>query len=66
MAHDHPQIQDAKDLAYKYRKQGVIVFHVDKKAFGFASYGMTRQQCDEMRKLGDVMYAATMKHIEES
>lgn len=42
-----PTIQDAKDLAYRLRAQGVIVlaFSPD-DTVGGASYGMTRVLCD--------------------
>lgn len=52
----HPAIQDAKDLAYKYRKSGIIILHFDGGTFGTASYGMTREKCDEMRKIADMIF----------
>ena len=48
-----PTITDAKELATRYRKRGVIVFHVGAGRFGFTSYGMTRKDCDALRSVVD-------------
>jgi len=45
---EHPTIADAKSLATKYRKRGVIVLFFGEHEFGGASYGMTRAECDHM------------------
>lgn len=53
---NHPNIADAKALAYKYRKQGVIILHFDGGTFGTASYGMTRAKCEEMREISELIF----------
>ena len=52
---EHPTINDAKALAMKYRKLGVMVLHFGGRnmQYGGASYGMTRRHCDAMGKLLD-------------
>ena len=49
-------IQDAKDLSYKYRKRGVIIIHFSQDQFGVASYGITRKDCDNMKKVSDQIF----------
>jgi len=50
----HPTINDAKNLATRYRKPAVIVVHLSLDgSVGFASYGMTRKQCDVAGVIGE-------------
>lgn len=49
-----PAIEDAKALAYRLRKQGVMVLAVDASGgTGGATYGMTRKDCSAMGKFLD-------------
>lgn len=56
-----PTIKDAKDLAVKYRKRGVVILFVDDIQFGVASYGMRRRDCDDMRQVADAVFEAIHK-----
>lgn len=50
----HPTITDAKHLATRYRKPAVIILHLSSDGtVGFASYGMTRKQCDVAGVIGE-------------
>jgi hypothetical protein len=51
-----PTIADARALAMKYRKPGVAIFHVGREGFGFASFGMTRRQCDALGVFADEVF----------
>lgn len=50
-----PTIQDAKDLAYKHRKRGVIILAFTDTGYSSASYGMTRKDCDAMKKANELI-----------
>jgi hypothetical protein len=56
----NPTIADAKAVAKKHGKDGIIIFHLDKSkgVFGYASYGRDRAQCQEMQDLADRMFDA--------
>jgi hypothetical protein len=64
---EHPTVEDAKKIAEKYNKDGVIVFHInfsdrDKKAgWGYASYGSNKALCQATRKLADQMADSVFK-----
>jgi hypothetical protein len=55
MKGNHPTIQDARSLAYEYRKTGVIILHFSEDGVGGASYGMTRDACDGMKRVLDAI-----------
>ena len=46
-----PSIADAKALAHRFRRRGVIVLTFGDGDYSAASYGMTRHDCDEMRRV---------------
>lgn len=58
----NPTIGDAKSLAFKYRKTQVIILHFaydkeqDRTVYGTASYGMTREKCDEAKEISDRIF----------
>lgn len=52
-AMDGPTINDAKAVALKYRKRGVIILSFSGEGFAVTSYGMTRADCDAMRQVND-------------
>jgi hypothetical protein len=45
----HPTIADAKELATRHRRRGVIVLSFGAADFALASYGHTRADCAAMR-----------------
>jgi hypothetical protein len=53
----HPSISEAENLLKKHRKTGVIILSVDISADGtsceYASYGMDKNYCQVMGKIGD-------------
>ncbi len=51
-----PTIADAKRLALEYRKLGVVVLSFGDGQFGTASYGMTRAECDRMRRISERIF----------
>jgi len=55
----HPTIGDAKALATKYRKRGVVILSFDADQYGVASFGHTRADCSAMRgvveQIGDLI-----------
>jgi hypothetical protein len=53
-----PTIADAKALAVKYRRRGVIVLHFGGGRFGTSSYGMTRVDCGAMKDVSDQIHEA--------
>lgn len=54
----HPvTIADAKDIAYRLRKRGVLILTLSAEGFSGASYGMTRRECDAMGELLDKIMA---------
>jgi hypothetical protein len=53
---DRPTIEDAKRIAYAYRKKGIAIFWFDGDQFGYASYGMTREMCKSMARFSDEVY----------
>ena len=50
-----PTIADAKELAYKLRKEGVIVLTISGGRISGASYGMTKAKCRSMGKVLDAI-----------
>lgn len=63
----NPTIKDAKSLAIKYDKNGIIIFHMRPDGqFGYTSYGTDRVLCQATRKLADVAFEAIKKVFEES
>lgn len=56
-----PTVEDAKKLAQKYGKDGVIIFHfkfhrADKEGgWGYASYGKNKNLCKRVKRLADLM-----------
>ena len=60
-------INDAKQLARRENRTGVVVFHFDLENddFGFASYGKNRAHCQKMREwAGRVMDATEAGDID--
>lgn len=51
-----PTVNEAKALAKKHGKTGIIIFHFDDNRMGYASYGNTRSECAYVRKLADAAY----------
>lgn len=49
----NPTIADAKALALKHRRRGVIVLAFGGEDFACASYGMTREACAAMKTVVD-------------
>ncbi|HUW32858.1 MAG TPA: hypothetical protein VM223_14725 [Planctomycetota bacterium] len=49
---DWPTIEDAKDLAGRYRKRGVIVLSFSDGGMHSCGWGWQRTACDAMRKIG--------------
>ena len=48
-----PTITEAKALAYRHRKRGIIIVAISAETVSTASYGMRRADCDEMGRLSD-------------
>ena len=48
-----PKIEDARRFAKRWGKAGVVIFFVDKGGLGYASYGLNRELCNEMRAFAD-------------
>ncbi len=53
-----PSIADAKAIASKYGKDGVVILHFDiaKGDFGIASWGADRARCDAMKSIGNQIF----------
>jgi hypothetical protein len=51
-----PMISDAKELAMRLRRRGVAVIAIGGGNWGAASYGMTRRDCDAMRRFVDRLF----------
>lgn len=68
---EHPTVEDARKIAEKYGKDGVIVFHInfsdrDKKAgWGYASYGKNKSLCDAIKSLADQMVDGVFVNIQK-
>lgn len=61
---EHPTVRDAQLLADKYKKDLVIIFHLDNKRMGFASYGQTTELCHKARNLGNAAYEGIYRELE--
>ncbi len=46
-------INDAKSLAYQNRQAGVLILSIGPSRYSCVSCGMTRKQCDAMRKINE-------------
>lgn len=57
-----PEVQALRELAAKFHKQQVIVLMVDLKAgtLQMASYGATRELCNDAKRRGELAYDAVM------
>lgn len=51
-----PTIGDAKEIALRLRRRGVAVIAFGGDNWGAASYGMTRRDCDAMRRFLDRLF----------
>jgi hypothetical protein len=51
----NPTIAGCKEIAQRFRKRGVLLLTVDSQQSCVTSYGMTRKQCDAMRKVNDFL-----------
>jgi hypothetical protein len=61
----NPDIPDCKELAKKYKKDKIAIFHFDKKngqqRFGFASYGTNKKECAEAFQFANSVFNTLMK-----
>lgn len=48
-----PTITDAKELATRLRQRRVLILTITESEAAISSYGMTRADCDAMRKVAD-------------
>lgn len=67
----HPTIEDAKRLAQKYEKDGIIIFHInfserdEKGGWGYASYGKNKSLCEAVKSLADQMADGVFVNIQK-
>ena len=52
----NPTKIDAKEIAKKYNKSGVVIFHFRGNEFGYASYGINEEHCEMMKRFAEVVY----------
>lgn len=67
--HPSPEVAVARDASRKLgNADQVIIIHVnrDKGQVGMASYGKTKDLCNQAGKLGNVLFEAAMQWLEES
>lgn len=60
---DNPLIQSAKAFAESYRKDIVIIIHIEGKHLGYASYGKNKVLCRTAKRLADVAYKTLREYI---
>lgn len=62
-----PTVNDAKALAKKYGKDGIVIFHVSfaNGTQGYASYGKSPALCATMARVADEMYNAAEKELKD-
>ena len=53
-----PSIDDARALGKRYKTDHMIIIYIRDNDFGYASYGRTRDLCQESARLGDVCFEA--------
>lgn len=60
----NPTIQDAKQIAKRCGKTGVVIFFLDDRTgdFGFSSYGIDVERCRQMKSFGDVVFNAALNN----
>jgi hypothetical protein len=51
-----PEIEKVKEFCDSFDKNGAVIFFVDEKELGYASYGEDEEWCKFMQKLGDKLY----------
>ena len=52
----NPSKKDAKKIAKKFHKEGVVIFHFNKNEFGYATYGNDDKYCALMKQFAEVIY----------
>lgn len=62
-----PKVADCRNIAQKWKKPQIIILAVDPIAgtLEYASYGESKANCDEAKRLADVAYQAIMDKYEE-
>jgi hypothetical protein len=60
-----PKVAAARNIGKKFGKPQVVVLMIDQDSgtLELASYGETRELCEEARKLGDVAFNAVIAHM---
>tara|TARA_Y100001933_G_C19004953_1_gene566184 strand:+ start:3944 stop:4141 length:198 start_codon:yes stop_codon:yes gene_type:complete len=58
-----PKVKAARDIAGKFKKKMVIVIMVDEEKLEYASYGETKELCNEAKKVADKCYDAAFKAL---
>lgn len=53
MANHSPTIAEAKAVAGKYKKEGIIIFYFGDDGIGYASYGKDRRACQAVKTIAD-------------
>ena len=63
-----PKVALARDFGNKFKKDMVIIISIDYEAgtLDATTYGKTRTMCGEAEKLGDALYKAAYKYMEEN
>lgn len=59
---NNPNLNDAKNLAQKYDKDIVVIFHIDKEKFGYASYGNNKKLCKKAKSVADLCFDIIANH----
>lgn len=62
-----PKVADCRALASKHGANKVVLVLVNEGAgtMEVVSYGATKRQCDEAKRLADDVWAAAMEHFDE-
>lgn len=62
-----PKVAAARALAGRFRKNKVVILMIDEEAgtMEYASYGQTRRECAEAKRLGDAVYEAAYRHLSQ-
>jgi len=59
-----PKVAEARDYARRHGLRQVIVLELSADGLGYTSYGRTRAECEDARRLADVAYEAVMADLE--
>jgi hypothetical protein len=62
-----PEVAAARDFAKKFGHERVVIVHVNHATgkMGYVTYGLTRELCNDTKRLGEAAYNAVYKELEK-